>query len=204
MVALSIRSRQFAGLNPHETIDRDRMTLMNTRKTPFQRCFYAFALCFAVANLSAASNPGEVPIGANLRDATLKGLNGPPRLLSTFRGRPLLINVWASWCGPCQQEMASLERLAWQEPYFSIIGISTDDYADKAEKLLKGTNATISHFIDHDLELENMLGASELPLTVLVDSNGRVLQKIYGARQWDRPDAVRLIEETFHHKMRSR
>jgi hypothetical protein len=66
---------------------------------------------------------------------------------------------------------------------------------------LKGTNATISHFLDHDLEMENMLGASQLPLTVLVDADGRVLQKIYGARQWDGADALLLIDETFHKRL---
>ena len=174
---------------------------MEAHNTPFERCLCALLLCFALANPSAANTPGEVPIGANLRDATLQGLNGPPRHLSSFRGRPLLINVWASWCGPCKQEMASLERLAWQEQYFVIIGISTDDYANKARSLLKGTNATISHFIDHDLQMENMLGASQLPLTVLVDADGRVLRKIYGARQWDGADARRLIDETFHKRL---
>ena len=171
---------------------------------PIARCLCALLLCFSMANLSAASTPGEVPIGANLRDAELQGLNGPSRALNSFRGKPLLINVWASWCGPCRQEMASLERLAWQERYFAIIGISTDDYADKARGLLKGTNATISHFIDHDLQMENMLGASQLPLTVFVDANGRVLRKIYGARQWDGADALRLIDDTFHEGIRPR
>jgi thiol-disulfide isomerase/thioredoxin len=166
--------------------------------TFIERCLATLLLCLTLANPSAADTPGQVPIGANLRDATLQGLNGPPRQLSSFRGRPLLINVWASWCGPCKQEMASLERLAWQGQNFAIIGISTDDYADKAKSLLKDTNATISHFIDHDLQMENMLGAAQLPLTVLVDADGRVLQKIYGARQWDGADALRLINETFH------
>jgi hypothetical protein len=100
--------------------------------------------------------------------------------------------------------MVSLERLAWQEHDFAIIGISTDDDADKASRLLKGTNATISHFLDHDLQIENMLGASQLPLTVLVDADGRILQKIYGARQWDGADALRLIDETFHQGHRPR
>jgi thiol-disulfide isomerase/thioredoxin len=163
----------------------------------------ALLLWIVVANPSAADTPGEVPIGAHLPDATLQGLNGPPRHLNSFRGRPLLINVWASWCGPCKQEMASLERLAWREQSFAIIGISTDDYADKARSLLKGTNATISHFIDHDLQMENMLGASRLPLTVLVAADGRILQKIYGARQWDDADALRLIDETFRQAARS-
>jgi hypothetical protein len=64
--------------------------------------------------------------------------------------------------------------------------------------LLKNTNATISQFIDTGLQMENMLGASRLPLTVLVDADGRVLEKVYGARQWDGADALRLIDETFH------
>jgi thiol-disulfide isomerase/thioredoxin len=146
-----------------------------------------------------AATPGEVQVGETLRDATMRGLNGPSKKLSDFRGRPLLINVWASWCGPCRAEMASLERLAWMEHAvsFGVIGISTDDYVDKAKDALASSNATISHFIDSNLQLENMLGASRLPLTVLVDADGRVLRKIYGARAWDAPEAVQFIADTF-------
>jgi thiol-disulfide isomerase/thioredoxin len=153
-----------------------------------------------------ASTPEGVPIGGMLREATLKGLNGPPRNLSAFRGRPLIINVWASWCGPCREEMASLERLAWRDrkQYFAIIGISTDDDVDQAKGMLKHANATISHFIDTGLQMENMLGATRLPLTVLVDADGRVLEKVYGARQWDGADALRLIDDTFHMSPRPR
>jgi thiol-disulfide isomerase/thioredoxin len=172
-----------------------------------ERCLWAFLLCLAAANPAAiADTSGEVPIGGTLRDVTLQGLNGRSQRLSAFRGRPLIINVWASWCGPCREEMASLERLAWRdgEQYFSIIGISTDDEADQAKRLLKTANATISHFIDTGLQMENMLGASRLPLTVLVDADGRVLEKVYGARQWDGADALRLIDDTFHKKPRPR
>ncbi|MGP0084375.1 MAG: TlpA family protein disulfide reductase [Steroidobacteraceae bacterium] len=163
--------------------------------------WYALLLCLAVATPAAiADTPGEVPVGGILRAANMQGLNGPSQDLSAFRGRPLLINVWASWCGPCKAEMASLERLAWRDgdQYFAIIGISTDDDADQARSLLKKTNATISHFIDRGLQMENMLGASKLPLTVLVDADGRVIEKIYGARQWDSADARRLIDRAFH------
>jgi thiol-disulfide isomerase/thioredoxin len=146
-----------------------------------------------------AASPGEVGIGAPLREATLTGLNGPARKLSEFRGRPLIINVWASWCEPCRAEMASLERLAWHDEarHFGVIGISTDDYPDRALAWLKTSNATINQFIDTRLQLETMLGASRLPLTVLVAADGRVLARIYGARQWDSPDALELIRRTF-------
>ena len=156
--------------------------------------------CIAgLARHTLADTPGEVRVGELLRDATLTGLNGPSRKLSEFRGQPLLINVWASWCGPCRAEMASLERLAWldRSSYFAVIGISTDDYSDRAKAALAESNATISHFIDHDLVLENMLGAAQIPLTVLVDADGRVLAKIHGAREWDSPASLTLIDAAF-------
>lgn len=164
------------------------------------RCRSALLLCFAAA--AALADAQEVPIGGILRDSALQGLNGPSQNLAVFRGRPLIINVWASWCGPCREEMASLERLAWRDPNqdFVIIGISTDDYADQAQGLLKRANATISQFLDTGLQMEKMLGASRLPLTVLVDADGRVVEKIYGARQWDGADARRLIDDAFHRR----
>jgi thiol-disulfide isomerase/thioredoxin len=151
----------------------------------------------AVAQAAAAS--GEVLIGQPLREARLHGLNGPDSRLSSYRGRPLLINVWASWCGPCRTETRSLERLAWSEAgrAFGIIGISTDDYVALAVDWLKQSHGTISHFIDRDLEMEHMLGASRLPLTILVDAKGRVIARIYGAREWDSPESIALLERTF-------
>lgn len=164
----------------------------------------ACLLFLGAAFTCAADTDGEVAVGGLLRDAVLEGLNGPPRKLSAFRGKPLIINVWASWCGPCRAEMASLERLAWAGGgrEFAIIGISTDDYVDKANLLLRNTNATISQFIDTRLQMENMLGATRLPLTVLVDAHGRVLKKVTGARQWDDPESLRLIDDVFRLRAR--
>ncbi len=155
------------------------------------------ALLLACA-LPAAGAPDAPPVPAGaLRDVRMTGLNGPARQLASFRGRPLLINVWASWCEPCRAEMASLERLAWRDEArgFAIIGISTDDYPQRAREWLRQSNATISHYIDHDLELETLLGASRLPLTVLVDARGVVIQRIYGAREWDDAGSLALIAQ---------
>jgi thiol-disulfide isomerase/thioredoxin len=166
---------------------------------------FSIAVLYALgaAPVALGKTPGELQIGDSLREATLQGLNGSSRKLSEFRGKLLIINVWASWCGPCRAEMASLERLVWLDPagQFAVIGISTDDYPDQAKALLDKSNATISQFIDSKLQMENMLGASRLPLTVFVDADGRVLDKIYGARRWDGPDALRLIGKTFRIRM---
>jgi thiol-disulfide isomerase/thioredoxin len=176
------------------------------RRQAVQRIGAALGACAALGlcaggalPAAAAEAAGEVDPGQVLREAAMQGLNGPPASLSQFRGRPLIINVWASWCGPCRAEMASLERLAWREPaaQFKIIGISTDDDPAAARAQLKRSNATISHYIDSELRLESMLGASRLPLTVLVDARGRVIEKVYGAREWDGPEALALIGRAF-------
>jgi thiol-disulfide isomerase/thioredoxin len=157
------------------------------------RVLRVFSLAMAIGFGAAAlgKTTGEVAIGSPLRDAVLHGLNGPDRMLSQYLGKPLLINVWASWCGPCRMEMGSLERLAWQTQSrgFAVIGISTDDSETAAKAYLRSANATLNHYLDHALELENMLGANRLPLTVLLDANGRVLGKYYGAWEWDSPQA---------------
>jgi thiol-disulfide isomerase/thioredoxin len=148
---------------------------------------------------AVAKTPGEVEVGSVLREAVMRGLNGPDRKLSEFRGKPLVINVWASWCPPCLQEMASLERLAWSEAgqKFTVIGISTDDYPEAAKARLRKNSATLNHYIDKNLELENMLGADHLPLTLLVDAKGRVLSKTTGAREWDSAESIAMINKAF-------
>jgi thiol-disulfide isomerase/thioredoxin len=156
-------------------------------------------LLVTTTDMALAKTPGEVDVGATLREATMQGLSGPSRKLSEFRGKPLIINVWASWCGPCQLEMASLERLSRSKAgkQLTMIGISTDDYPEAAKAFLKRNRTSFSHFIDSRLLLENMLGAERLPLTLLVDAQGRVLGKYYGAKEWDSPEAMQLIGKTF-------
>lgn len=149
------------------------------------------------------ATPGEVAIGGYIREVTLDGLNGPAKKFSDFKGKPLIINIWASWCGPCQAEMGSLERLAqrYNGKEFNIIGISTDDYRIKAEAFIKQTEISFENFLDHKLLLENMLGANTIPLTILVDADGRVLQKVRGPREWDSPQIINAIGDVFHIKL---
>jgi len=146
-----------------------------------------------------AGTPGEVKVGAYLREATLQGFDGNTKTFSDYKGKPLLINVWASWCGPCRAEMGSLERLAqrYNGKAFNVIGISTDDYKTPAESFIKQTGISFENFLDSKLFLENMLGANTIPLTVLVDAEGRVLAKVRGAYEWDERATVDALGEVF-------
>lgn len=166
--------------------------------------FLALALVAAgdATPVTMARTPGEVQVGQVLRQAPMQGILGPSRLLSDFRGKPMIINVWASWCGPCQAEMPSLQRLAnraGQQAH--VIGISTDDYHDRAESFVRTFKIGFPNFIDSKLRLEHMLGADRLPLTLLVDAQGKVLAKHYGAKEWDSPEAMAYVTKHLRIKL---
>ncbi len=164
------------------------------------------AACFALAAQAFAAPPQArlVPEGEAIPDQPLYGLFHDYRKLSDFKGKPLIINVWASWCAPCRAEMGSLDRIAKRHngKQFHIIGISTDDYPGKATDYLVRTAVSFDNYIDKNLLWETMLGAERIPLTVLVDAKGRVVKRVYGAKAWDSPEMVSVIEKSLGVKLR--
>lgn len=146
-----------------------------------------------------AAAPDPVPVGSILRNLPMQGLHGPAKKILDFKGKPLIINVWASWCAPCRAEMGSLDRLAKRYgKQFTVIGISTDDYPERASQFLQRSGTAFPMFIDSPpWPLEHMLGANRLPLTVLIDAEGRVVGKYYGAQEWGSPAAVSSIAQAF-------
>jgi len=161
--------------------------------------FLLFAILSSSSTTVSAGTPGEVAEGELLRDGVLYDFVGDFSRLSDWRGKPLIINVWASWCAPCRAEMGSLDRLArnYGGEKFKVIGISTDDYSEKAMAYLLKSGVQFDNFIDRKLAWENMLGANRIPLTVLVDAEGRVLKKFYGSREWDSEKTLQLIGHYF-------
>ena len=164
--------------------------------------FLALLLLSVLSSNTFAATPGEVKVGSYLRDSTMNGFDGSTKSFSDYKGKPLIINVWASWCGPCRAEMGSLERLAnrYNGKEFNVIGVSTDDNSHAAKAFIKQSGITFDNFLDRKLYLEYMLGANTIPLTVLVDADGRVLEKVRGAYEWDSPKAIEAIGKVFHLK----
>ena len=158
---------------------------------------------FVMSTHVFADTPGEVKEGKVLREALMYGFAGDTRQLSELRGKPLLINVWASWCQPCRAEMGSLERLfkRYGGNEFNVIGISTDDDSNAASRFLRSSGVTFDNYWDYRLRMENMLGANTIPLTLLIDSQGRVLKKVRGYHQWDTSETIKMIGTVFNVKL---
>ncbi|HEX5646237.1 MAG TPA: TlpA disulfide reductase family protein [Nitrospira sp.] len=137
-----------------------------------------------------------VRVGDEAPNFRLRDLDGNLMSLSQFRGKVVLLNFWATWCGPCRVEMPAMEQLYRSFPRreFQILAVSTDSQGVAVTRPFQqkiGLTFPILH--DTDMEVGVTYGARSLPMTLMVDRQGVVRQKIFGARDWDSPEARELI-----------
>ena len=126
---------------------------------------------------ACAKTPGEVAIGEVLRDAPMLGLNGPARRLSEFRGRPLIITVWASWCGPCREEMPTLQTFyeKYKSNGFVLIGVNQEETRKVVEPFVKEFGLTFPIWLDPAyLATEQAFKTLNLPSSYVIDRAGVV------------------------------
>lgn len=119
--------------------------------------------------------------------------------LADFKGRYVLVNLWATWCGPCITELPSLARLNAALPQDRITVVPVDVLerldAEKVSEFLAMHNAgALPVYIDRAYSVQRGFVANELPLTVLIDDKGRIIARAAGAQEWDHPDAVAYLK----------
>ncbi len=122
---------------------------------------------------------------------------GKERTLADWRGKVVLLNLWATWCVPCRKEMPALDRLqqALGSDKFEVVAISVDRKGiASAQAFLDDTKAgKLAVYVDTTLRTTSQLGAVGLPATLLIDANGREIGRLLGPAEWDSEDAKRLI-----------
>ncbi|MCP1336317.1 TlpA family protein disulfide reductase [Futiania mangrovi] len=135
--------------------------------------------------------PQAVPAG-EFTDA-----GGGTLSFADFRGKVVLVNFWATWCGPCREEMPALDRLqgALGGRDFQVVAISTDRQgASVAQPFLDEIGAkNLALYLDQRGSLARALGLRGLPATLLLDGEGREVGRMFGPAEWDSHDALRLI-----------
>jgi thiol-disulfide isomerase/thioredoxin len=122
-------------------------------------------------------------------------LDSQPATLAAFRGHVLLVNLWATWCGPCVAEMPSLLRLQAKLPQLSIIAISEDRQGAGVVRdfIAKHRLAHLAIFLDPETSAGDAFGVTGLPTSFLIDADGEILGKLEGAADWDAPDMLGLL-----------
>ena len=136
------------------------------------------------------SHKGDAAPAAVFKDAA-----GKPTTLAAFKGKPVLVNLWATWCGPCVAELPTLEALA-KSGKVRVAAISQDTgAAAKVPAFLKEHGApTLTPYLDDKMALSTGWSAN-LPTTILFDSAGKEVWRWNGGNDWNSAAAAKLIAE---------
>jgi peroxiredoxin len=129
-------------------------------------------------------------------DFTVALLRGEPLKLSEQRGKPVMINFWATWCAPCREEMPAMERLyrRHRERGFVLLAVSVDADASLVRPFLEQHKLTFPVALDSKMSLANAYGVRALPSSFLVDRDGNLAAVALGPRAWDNRVAHALVE----------
>lgn len=136
-------------------------------------------------------SPRELP-SLSFRDES-----GKPLTLADFSGRVVLLNIWATWCPPCRHEMPSLDRLNAMRagPGFEVVALSIDiDPAVVLPFFREIGIKTLRGYFDSQARASIAVGAAALPVTLLIDKNGREIGRALGPAEWDSAAVVALID----------
>lgn len=124
---------------------------------------------------------------------TLQDEEGHPRSLADYRGKVVLLNLWATWCPPCRAELPSLTQLAEElgnEPNFALVSLSVDDDWAAVKGFFKGQAPTFPVLLDKGARVSGSYGTTQFPESYVIDPSGKVIAKFTGARDWSDPAAV--------------
>jgi len=160
----------------------------------------ALCLSVALAGCRQPEPPVEVPVeGRAFPKVTLVAADGATMPVERYRGRLVVLNVWATWCPPCRREMPGLEALskALDPKRFAVVGLSTDADTLLAREFLEQNNITFANFHDGDRRIVRQFGLDTYPETFVIGPDGTLVARVTGIREWDSADMVRLLENTW-------
>ena len=133
---------------------------------------------------------GEAP------DFTLKSLEGDNLRLEEYRGEVVLINFWATWCGPCRQEMPILDRLhqRYEDTGFTVLGVNVEGEAGPAQELVDKTKVTFPVLIDDGQRVSELYDLEAMPSTYVIDRDGKLRYVHLGYKPGDEAKYVEVVK----------
>ncbi len=133
-------------------------------------------IALALSVLAASSLASSGLEGRTAPDFALKNSTGDNIRLSEFRGDVVMINFWATWCGPCRQEMPLLDELynRYERVGFNLLGVNIDDDSSRAMRMVEELGVDFPVLFDARKEVSKLYEVEAMPVTVIVDRQGTV------------------------------
>jgi thiol-disulfide isomerase/thioredoxin len=193
-------SRVVLGSRPGDAAFVVRVPLQPCNRRPpidYDKSVKRFTLSIALACALAGCNSTHPPrIGSSAPDFTITDSQRTVSL-SQFRGKPVLLNFWASWCGPCVEETPSLVELQRElGNKVTIIAVSEDADDAAYQQFIRDHNVTLVTVRDTGSQKTNdVYGTFKFPETFVIDANGKIVRKFIGATDWTSPDIVDYLKK---------
>ena len=115
--------------------------------------------------------------------------------LSKLRGRVVLLNLWATWCAPCLQELPSLLELQKRMPEVAVVAVSIDQDPDVYRKFLVDHHVDLLTVRDEDMRVNALYGTAQIPETYVIDKQGVVRRKFVSAQEWTSPEIMSYLQK---------
>jgi peroxiredoxin len=147
------------------------------------------------AALTTSALAADIAPGAAAPAFQLMSSSGKPLSLADLKGQVVLINFWASWCGPCRQEMPILNQLfkSYQPAGFTLIGVNVEPSATDANRFLKGTPVSFPILYDPHSQVSQLYQVTGMPSTVILDRNGTIRYVHHGYQPGDENEYLNQI-----------
>jgi peroxiredoxin len=126
----------------------------------------------------------------------LEDLEGKKLELKHFKGKLVFLNFWATWCGPCKEEMPSIEALyqKFKGKDFVLLAISVDyEGKNSVKEFIEKKHYTFPVLLDPKCKVFDLYEVKGIPTTILIDKNGSIVGKTTGPRDWNSPEAISLL-----------
>ncbi len=136
-------------------------------------------------------------MGSQAPEFRLLDLQGKWHALPDYHGKVVLLNFWATWCGPCRVEMPGMETLyqEFRDEDLAILAVSSDPQGSIVTRPFATSNElTFPILHDSDYRVSGSYGVRTLPMSFLIDRNGTLTHRVFGARDWNSPEARALIQ----------
>jgi len=143
-------------------------------------------------------NPAPVSAGDKASDFKLQDLAGKTVSLQSLKGKVVFLNVWATWCGPCRDEMPSMETLYDEfkgNPNFVMLAVSQDTNQDAVLPYVRKNGYHFDVLLDPENKVGDSYNVSGVPETFIIDRKGRIVAHHMGAFDWSRPDVSEALRE---------
>jgi len=139
---------------------------------------------------------GNAVVGRPAPDFTLNDVLGRPVTLSQLKGKVIILNLWATWCPPCREEMPSMERLyrQFKDQGLEMLAVNVEENGAAAVKnFLQRTPYSFPILLDTDAVVQNTYKVFRFPETFIIDRNGIIVEKIIGGRNWLSEQSVKKL-----------